>query len=266
MFKNIGQTRSAFTMAEILIAMSIIGVIAALTIPQILGNTSGRSHKIMLQKAYATLSQTLRIAQTKLDYNMSDVDRIINKTGSGAPAAELQLSVENLLTKTMDITKLDKTSHPFAGKLLTISDSDAKLSRASTETATGAAIDASKDYGGAIFETREGVYYIFPDKKKIAEEGCTKESPCLAYIDVNGIEPPNMLITCANDSNTGYWKYWKNSGEDDTKWHDYYNGTTKKGACTIDAMRINDVFPVLIYGATVIPALNAVDAALADHS
>lgn len=261
MFKN----KFGFTMAEILIALSIIGVVAALTIPQILGNTSGRSHKIMMQKAYTVLSQTLRIAGSKQDYDMSDVDRIVNKTGAGAPAAELQLSVENLLTKTMDITKLEDTSHAFTGKLLTIKD-DGTMERASSESATGIAVDTTQDYGGAIFETREGVYYIFPDKKKIADDGCTKDSPCLAYIDVNGKEPPNMLITCANDSNTGYWKYWKSSTDDDTKWHDYFNGNTKKGACAIDPMRVNDVFPVLIYGSTVIPALNAVDAVLADHT
>lgn len=254
---------SGFTMAEILIAMTIIGIVAAITIPQILGNTSGRSNKLMIQKTYAVLSQTLKIAQGKLEYNTSDVDRIVNKTGTGAPAIELQLSIENLLKKTLDIEFLDtKTTHAFSGKLLTLGD-DGTLTRASSETAAGITVNNSGagDKRGAIFETREGAYYIFPDKGKIDAEACTKSNPCLVYIDVNGPEPPNMLVTCANDANTGYYKW-----DATNKVVKYMkNSSTEAGMCSIDGMKVNDVYPVLIYGATVVPALNAVDAILTNH-
>lgn len=255
-------SRTAFTMAEILIAMTIIGVVAAITLPQLLGNTSGRSNKLMIQKSYATLSQALKIAQAKLDYNMSDIDRFVNKTGSGAEDLALQLSAENLLTKTMDITYLDtKTTHAFTGKLLTLKD-DGTLERESSDSSTGITVSDSGDTRGAIFETREGAYYIFPDKDKVDEEACTKSSPCLVYIDVNGPAAPNMLVTCAQDSNTGYYEW----DEDEQKAKYMKNSTTEAGTCAIDAMKVNDVFPLLIYGGTVIPATNAVDAVLSDHS
>lgn len=265
---------SGFTMAEILIALTIIGIVSALTIPQILGNTSGRSHKLMMQKNYATLAQTLRVAHSKLEYDTSDVDRIVNysKAGDTTPFNS-QLSIENLLTKTMDIKKLDKTSHAFVGKLLTYTTSamysastTAAIQRAGTETSTGIAFDTSKDYRGAIFETRDGAYIIFPDKKDLATLACTKLSPCLAYIDVNGMEPPNALITCEKEANTGYLKYkWEDTTQDIIG-EDYYSGNTLKGACAIDPMKTNDIFPVLIYGSTIKPAINAADAVLADHS
>lgn len=257
------KQKQAFTMAEILIAMTIIGIIAAITIPQILGNTSGRANKLMIQKTYAVLSQALRIGQSKLDYNTSDVDRIVNKTGAGAPAIELQLSIENLLKKTMDIEYLDtKTTHAFSGKLLTLKD-DGTLERASADSATGITVNGSGagDKRGAIFETREGAYYIFPDKAKIDAEACTKDNPCLVYIDVNGPEAPNMLVTCSTESNTGYYK-WDST---DQKVKYMKNSTTEAGTCAIDGMKINDVYPVIIYGSTVVPALNAADVILTDH-
>lgn len=267
---------SAFTMAEIMIALTIIGIVSAITIPQLLANTGGRSHKVMMQKNYALLAQTLRVAHSKLDFDTSDVDRIINFSKTGEPPFNDQLSIENLLTKTLDVKKLDKTSHAFTGKLLTYTTSamysastTAAIQRAASETSTGVAFDTGsgkEKQRGAIFETRDGAYFIFPDKEKLADNGCTKLSPCLAYIDVNGMEPPNALINCSQDTNTGYLKYiW----EDDTQdiiGEDYYSGNTLKGACTIDPMKTNDIFPVLIYGSTVKPAINAADAVLADHS
>ncbi len=275
MFNN--DKRPAFTMAEIIIAMGIIGVVAAITVPQILGNTSGRANRLMIQKSYTVLSQALKVAQAKLDYNMSDVEKIVNKTGTGAEDLNLQLSVENLLTKTMDMKKLDKTTHAFTGKLLTLSatdttDGDATLSRASSETTTGITVDNSGagDKRGAIFESREGVYYIFPDKTDIDSYSCTKSSPCLAYIDVNGPDSPNTLVTCSTESNTGYW-YWDyvvdatsgNVTTDKTKY--MKNSTTEAPACEIDPMKVKDVYPVIIYGSTVVPALNAVESILTSN-
>lgn len=267
---------SGFTMAEILIALTIIGIVSALTIPQILGNTSGRSHKLMMQKNYATLAQTLRVAHSKLGFDTSDVDRIVNFSKTGEPAFNDQLSIENLLTKTMDIKKLDKTSHAFVGKLLTYTtnamysaSTTAAIQRAASETSAGVAFATSsgkEKERGAIFETRDGAYIIFPDKEKLADNGCSKLSPCLAYIDVNGMEPPNALITCEKEANTGYLKYkWEDTTQDIIG-EDYYSGNTLKGACAIDPMKTNDIFPVLIYGSTIKPAINAADAVLADHS
>lgn len=267
---------SGFTMAEILIALTIIGIVSALTIPQILGNTGGRSHKLLMQKNYTLLAQALRVAHSKLEFDTSDVDRIVNYSKTGEPAFNDQLSIENLLTKTLDIKKLDKTSHPFAGKLITYTSSamysastTAAIQRAATETSSGVAFDTAsgkEKQRGAIFETRDGAYIIFPDKEKLADYGCSKLSPCIAYIDVNGMEPPNALVNCEKDTNTGYLKYnWEDS-TNDIIGEDYYSGTTLKGACTIDPMKTNDVFPVLIYGSTVKPAINAADAVLSDHS
>lgn len=285
MLKNMfgSNTKFGFTMAEILIALTIIGIVAALTIPQIIGNTGGRANKLMMQKNFTVLAQTLRVAHSKLDFDTSDIDRFVNysETGSDPTPLTKQRSIENLLTKTMDIKKLDKTSYAFTGKLLTYTSDalykppgstpgvgSAAISRSATETSTGVAFATSsgkeKERGG-IFETRDGAYIIFPDKEKLSTYGCTKKSPCIAYIDVNGADQPNALINCEKDANAGILNFkWENST--DIMSEDYYNGTTLKGACVIDPMKTNDILPVLIYGSTIKPALNAADAVLSDRS
>ena len=49
--------KSAFTLAEVLITLVIIGVIAALTVPTLIQNTQKQEYVTALKKAYSTLSQ-----------------------------------------------------------------------------------------------------------------------------------------------------------------------------------------------------------------
>lgn len=53
--------QKAFTLAEVLITLGIIGVIAALTMPSLIANTQKKELQTALQKAYSTLSQALTL-------------------------------------------------------------------------------------------------------------------------------------------------------------------------------------------------------------
>ncbi len=59
-FKHSGQ-KKAFTLAEALITLVIIGVIAALTIPAILTNTEQHEYKSALKKALSALNQVIEL-------------------------------------------------------------------------------------------------------------------------------------------------------------------------------------------------------------
>ncbi len=48
---------SAFTLAEVLITLGIVGVIAAMTLPPLIDNNNARGRKTALAKAYSVLSQ-----------------------------------------------------------------------------------------------------------------------------------------------------------------------------------------------------------------
>ncbi|MBP7211391.1 type II secretion system protein, partial [bacterium] len=50
------NTKKAFTLAEVLITLGIIGVVAALTIPTLMQRTQDREAISALKKFYSTLS------------------------------------------------------------------------------------------------------------------------------------------------------------------------------------------------------------------
>ena len=51
--------KSGFTLAEVLITLVIIGVIAAMTIPTLLSNTNKQETKTALKKAMSIINQAI---------------------------------------------------------------------------------------------------------------------------------------------------------------------------------------------------------------
>ncbi len=62
-FKN-RTNRQAFTLAEVLITISIIGVVAALTIPSMISTSKKNTYVIQLKQMYSMLSQALTQQKT----------------------------------------------------------------------------------------------------------------------------------------------------------------------------------------------------------
>lgn len=54
-----------FTLAEVLITLGIIGVVAALTIPTLMQNANERANVVALKKAYSTLSNAYKLAENE---------------------------------------------------------------------------------------------------------------------------------------------------------------------------------------------------------
>ena len=55
--------KKGFTLAEILIVLTVIGVIATITIPQLIGGIDEAQYKAGLKKAYSTLSNIASIEE-----------------------------------------------------------------------------------------------------------------------------------------------------------------------------------------------------------
>ena len=70
-FDNI--RRSAFTLAEVLITLGIIGVIAAMTIPTLTANYRHKVLETQFKKHYSVLSQVA--ATIKYEYNNCNVEQ-----------------------------------------------------------------------------------------------------------------------------------------------------------------------------------------------
>jgi prepilin-type N-terminal cleavage/methylation domain-containing protein len=59
----------AFTLAEVLITLGIIGVVAAMTIPTLMAKINERQTVTRLKKAYSTLSNAMRILEHDEDFD-----------------------------------------------------------------------------------------------------------------------------------------------------------------------------------------------------
>ncbi|MBS6602242.1 MAG: type II secretion system protein [Brachyspira sp.] len=78
LFNALGLTRhSAFTLAEVLITLGIIGVVAAMTLPALINNTASVQYSAQLNKAYSILSQAITRLNTDQGY-------IVNQENYGA--------------------------------------------------------------------------------------------------------------------------------------------------------------------------------------
>ncbi len=64
--------KKGFTLAEVLITLAIIGVVAALTIPSVIVRTQQQEFKTAAKKAYSVLSQAVQLTEVKDGYTIND--------------------------------------------------------------------------------------------------------------------------------------------------------------------------------------------------
>lgn len=82
-----GKYKTAFTLAEVLITLGIIGIIAAMTMPTIINKANDKANIARLKKTYTLLSQALMFAKNDyedyqywpiVDYDMNSTIQIYN--------------------------------------------------------------------------------------------------------------------------------------------------------------------------------------------
>ena len=82
MFKNgFKMVRSGFTLAEVLITLGIIGVVAAMTMPTLMNATNGAQYKTAFKKALSVISQAVVLNLALDEY---DFGRSVDGTGDGS--------------------------------------------------------------------------------------------------------------------------------------------------------------------------------------
>ena len=133
--KNIiTQFKKAFTLAEVLITLVIIGVIAAMTIPTLINKTQKQETVSRVKKAYSTLQSSIHKMALDKGYPQGDYSFITDAN-----------SFFDSFEKTVSIMKICKGSGeciPFSAKQL------------------GGGNDAINGYTNAVI-TSDGVIYTF---------------------------------------------------------------------------------------------------------
>lgn len=158
---------SAFTLAEVLITLGIIGVVAALTIPALTNRTQDAEFKVAFKKDYATIAQAVTMA---LNENGGTISELGN--GGGDPY--------NVLSDIAKYLKLEKrcgdyTSNPVSDCFISTFYDMAGNSIISVNGSWW--VFAKLSNGGSL---RAGLLYTTYDTYEID-------------VDVNGTKGPNII-------------------------------------------------------------------------
>ena len=66
----------SFTLAEVLVTLGVIGIVAAMTLPALIGNYKKKENVALLKKAYTEISQAL--SRSEADYGTMDTWNFLN--------------------------------------------------------------------------------------------------------------------------------------------------------------------------------------------
>lgn len=177
------MTKKAFTLAEVLITLGIIGVVAAMTMPTLMNSTNGAQYKTAYKKALSVLSQAVVMNVALDDYDLSQA----SETGTGTASQ----SIYTMLKNRMNVIK-------------TGTGSEYKL--ISTSLGSGHTNGAATTFGNSgnnyVLYFNDGIGFSFPKSSKDCRDATTTitANKCYGIIDVNGAKSPNKVVTC--DTNT----------------------------------------------------------------
>ena len=179
---------NAFTLAEVLITLGIIGVVAAMTMPTLMSSTQGAQYKAAYKKALSALSQAVTLNVALDEWNFADAD------------GGTVYNISKMLTSRMNVVRTESGS-------TNVKDSNGADYTAKTTTGSGAGTesDLTIDTSNTTLFFNDGIMFTFP----AGASNCTKDDtrtdnpePCYGFIDVNGIKAPNRVVKCDGGAKT----------------------------------------------------------------
>ena len=144
-----------FTLAEVLITLGIIGVVAALTMPALIQNHKRSEASARLKKFYSTMQQAILFSENEngpaKEWTKADVIAKDPDTGlyDDADAENTEIYFNNYLKKYLNYIKTEKDENTNLFKV-TLNDGSSFLMR------NGSCIDFIYDYNGEKFPNEEG--------------------------------------------------------------------------------------------------------------
>ena len=234
--------RSGFTLAEVLITLGIIGVVAAMTIPNLIANTNGAKFRSQFKKSISTLNQAGLMSQAQYDFDYAGTSEVCNATT--ATAASEHPEVKMTFCAILNGTLTGQTYQGAANNL--------------KRNANGSEVAYSFVKKYTLKNTSDYYAYTLADGSIVAfdkaAQGCELPigtqmtntvinaggvlASCTGFIDVNGVTLPNKEVSCTSTNSAT---------------------TNVQTPCAVknDANHMTDVFPVVFHDATVEPASDA---------
>ena len=221
--------KNGFTLAEVLITLAIIGVVATLTLPALMTNTAEQQAKTALKKGINTLTEAAQMNQAIAGFDYAS----LTVAGTSQEDANTQ-SLYGLLSQRASV---DFQKSKIAGNI--------QLSKKSGDTYgsyQGNNIDGSNF---ALF-FRDGSSLLFPADTTTDTNAMAMQDDNLVYgipviYDTNGTKGPNILSNCSGGS--------KGVTQD----KEQANNETLDQVCTKTTRVIKDQFGVRLRGGYVVP-------------
>ena len=165
--------RFGFTLAEVLITLGIIGVVAAMTMPTLMNSTNGAQYKTAYKKALSVLSQAVVLNVALDDYDLSQTS-----AGTDSP------SIYRLFYDRMNVVN-DVNGGASEGEGWTDQDNIAKFGNKATS-------------GNYTLFFNDGITFVFDSNDSECKDATKSEAAhyCHGFIDVNGAKNPNKIVKC----------------------------------------------------------------------
>ena len=216
------KKRYGFTLAEVLITLGIIGVVAAMTIPTLMSNTNSAKFRSQFKKSISTLNQAGLMAQAQYDVDFAAVSACTAVTDN----PNTTISICGIFNGTL-------TGHTITATVPTNNGANYAPTMQTANIPSG---------NPTYLTMADGSMLVFNSSaaactKAIGAANSTIPAVCRGYIDVNGPTLPNREVVCATVASTAI----------------------SDGTCNVpaDANHMRDIYPVVFHDGTVEPLTNA---------
>ena len=244
------KKRFGFTLAEVLITLGIIGVVAAMTIPTLIANTNSAKFRSQYKKSLSTLNQAGLMAEAQYDFNYGAVNTECGTDPAKDNANDGTKSICAVLNGTLTGQTVSKT-RPYVEDPTFNSIGDTTAGKLTDVVYYTLADGSLVVMPTAAPETGKGQECVLEIGSVMNNAWIKSHPTCLGFIDVNGKTLPNKEVTCSKNASGPLDKPTATLNPDQ--------------ACTVpnDSAHMTDIFPVVFHDATVEPATDAAKAVLA---
>ena len=237
--------KCAFTLAELMITIGIVGVVAAITIPLLIQNSNYKKFTTQFRKSLSTLNQAAISAQAQYDM---DYGMITSESTPSTCATDSLSGGQSTMCALLNNTLAGKTYMGVYGEVAG--------SMILTKYQFTKKTDGFDPANFLIYSMADGSIVGFnPSMKNCSLSGeltksvltdSNKLANCIGFIDVNGVSLPNKEVTCSDGT----------------------SALEPNNPCTLKSsgFGLGDVFPVVFHNGTVEPATNAAKAFFSGES
>ena len=234
----------AFTLAEVLITLGIVGIVAAMVIPSLITSIRATQYATKYKKMLASLSNAGRISLAQYGFDYSGLNSSCGSAGgSHTPDSKQSIcAIFNATLNTLDYKYANRndlttpSGQHYTPRNDGILGADSMTGNTPMYTlADGTLIILSRSLGNYICtgSSIEEVYFQRGSRSNLG-------SGCVGVIDVNGTAPPNKVVKCTKGRNVLPRK-----------------SNSPAFNCVVDRKDVTDIYPFIIHDGIAEPLSDA---------